>query len=171
MAAPTPLPSATMDDFELPPSADAAAQNNKEVSWSATPGEIDQETIEKLKRRITYEIDTTMAVKVVLKETYRQFKTTDPKLLFVSAADPSLILRTADDFDRIPLADFPKFFPAEVKNGKTWLSLFLVSEMAVGKLKRTAVGFYQYSAKKVWIQESSSFTSTNAQKIGFFVLI
>ena len=80
-----------------------------------------------------------------------------------------MLIRTAEDFDRIPLADFPKFFPAEVKNGKTWLSLFLVSEMAVGKLKRTAVGFYQYSAKKVWIQESSSFTWTNVRKISFFI--
>ena len=67
-----------------------------------------------------------------------------------------MLIRTAEDFDRIPLADFPKFFPAEVKNGKTWLSLFLVSEMAVGKLKSSAVGFYHYSAKKVCIQESSS---------------
>ena len=47
--------------------------------------------------------------------------------------------------------------------------LFLVSEMSVRKLKRTAVGFYQYSAKKVWIQESSSFTSTNVRKTGFFI--
>ena len=65
MADTTPPASTTMEDFALPPSADAAAQNNKEVSWSTTPGEINQETIEKLKKRITYEIDTTMAIKVV----------------------------------------------------------------------------------------------------------
>ena len=149
MADPTSAPPATTEAFELPPSADAAAQNNKEVSWSATPGEIDQETIEKLKKTITYEIDATLAVKGVLKETFRQFKATDPHLLFVSSADPSTIIRTVDDFEKIPLDAFPKIFPAAVKNGKTWLSLFLVSEMAVGKLKRTSVGFYHYSAKKV----------------------
>ena len=80
-----------------------------------------------------------------------------------------MIICTVDDFDRIPLRAFPKFFPAAVKNGKTSLSLFLVSEMAVGKLKRTSVGFYHYSAKKVWIQESSSFTSIKVRKIGFFI--
>ena len=105
-----------------------------------------------------------MAVKVVLKETYRQFKATDPNLLFVSSSDPSMIIRTTDDFDRIPLEAFPKFFPAAVKNGKTWLTLFLVSEMAVGKLKCTPVGFYQYLSKQVWIRESSSFTSPMSGK-------
>ena len=78
MADPTSALSATREAFELPPSADAAAQNNKEVSWSATPSEIDQATIEKLKKPVTYEIDATLAIKGVLKETDRQFKVTDP---------------------------------------------------------------------------------------------
>ena len=114
----TSAPSATTEAFELPPSADVAAQNNKEVSWSATPGEIDQATIEKLKKPVTYEIDATLAIKGILQESYRQFKATDPHLLFVSSANPSMIIRTVDDFDRIPLEAFPKFSPPGSKTAK-----------------------------------------------------
>ena len=44
-----------MREFELPPSVDVVAENNiKEISWSATPGEIDQEMIEKQKKSHIY---------------------------------------------------------------------------------------------------------------------
>ena len=109
MADTTSAPSATTEAFELPPTANVAAQNNKEVSWSGTPGKIDQATIEKLKKPVTYEIDAALAIKGVLKETYRQFKATDPNLLFVLSADPSMIICTVEDCDRIPLEAFPKF--------------------------------------------------------------
>ena len=89
MADPTSALAATTEAFELSPSAEAAAQNNKEVSWSATPGEIYQAPIQKLKKPVTDEIDATLAIKGVLKETCRQFKVTDPNLLFVSSANPS----------------------------------------------------------------------------------
>jgi hypothetical protein len=169
MADTTNPPSATMGDFEYPPSAEEAAQNNKAVTFSATPDEIDKETIEKLKKLISYEIDSSMSVKVVLKETYARFKVTDPKVVFVSNQNPSIIIRTSEDFEKIPTNDFPKFFSAEIKNGKTWLSLFLVSESTIGYLKRHSFGFYEYASKKVWIQECSSFTSTNVRRVGFFV--
>ncbi len=87
-----------------------------------TPSEIDQETIEKMKVQITYEIVASMSVKVVLKETFDRFKVTDPKLLFVSSSDPSTIARTSADFDKIPTNIFPKLFPAELTNGKTWMT-------------------------------------------------
>jgi hypothetical protein len=56
MASNTNPPSTTMGEFELPPTADMAAQSRKEVSWSATPDEIDQETINKRKKRVKYEM-------------------------------------------------------------------------------------------------------------------
>ena len=61
-----------------------------------------------------------MAVKVVLKETYCQFKATGSKLLlYVSSSNPSMIIHTADNFDKIPPNAFLKVFRAEVlKNSK-----------------------------------------------------
>ena len=105
-----------MEDFELPPIANAPAQNKKEASWSATPGEIDQETIKKLKKRITYEIDAVMAVKVVLKETYRQFKPgyrTQTPLCIVCRS-----LQDHDDFDRILSLIFQNSFLPKSKTAK-----------------------------------------------------
>ena len=169
MADPPNPPSITTGEFELPPSAAEAVQNNKEVSWSATPQEIDQATIEKIKKKITYEITASLSVKVVLTETFTKFKVIDPKLLYTSPMDSSIIIRTADDFGKIKDADFPTLFPAEIKNGKTWLSLFLVSEIPIAKLKRSSFGFYEYASKKIWIQESSSFASSNIKSIGFFI--
>ena len=49
---------------------------------------------------------------------YRQFKATDPNLLFVSSTDTSMIIRIADDFDRISLEAFPKFSPPRSKTAK-----------------------------------------------------
>jgi hypothetical protein len=163
------LPSTTTGAFELPPRAVEAAQNNKEVSWSATPKEIDQEAIEKFKKRITNEIEAALSVKVILKETFTRFKVTDPKLLLVSIADPTMIISTAEDLDKIPSDAFPTLFPADVKNGKTWMSLFLVSEMSIGRLKRLSFWFYECASKKVWMHESGNFQSANVRKIGFFI--
>jgi hypothetical protein len=82
----------TMGEVELPPTAAVAAQSNVEVAWSATPEEIDHEMIEKLKKRITYEIASAMTITLVMKETFNVFKVTDPKLIFVSLKGPTVII-------------------------------------------------------------------------------
>jgi hypothetical protein len=163
------LPSTMTGAFELPPSAVEAAQNNKEVSWRAAPKETDQEAIEKFKKRIAYEIEAALSVKVILKETFTRFKVTDPKLLLASVADSTVIVSTAKDPDKIPSEAFPFLFPADVKNGKTWMSLFLVSKMPIGRLKRFSFGFYEHASKKAWMHESGNFQSANVRKIGFFI--
>jgi hypothetical protein len=56
MAPPETLPSAPTEDFEPPPDDDEAITNPKEVPWSATPKENEQETIEKRKIPVRYEI-------------------------------------------------------------------------------------------------------------------
>jgi hypothetical protein len=129
----------------------------------------DQVDIEKFKKRIACEIEAALSVKVILKETFTRFKVTDPKLLLVSVADPTVIISTAEDLDKIPSDAFPILFPADVKNGKTWMSLFLVSEMPIGRLKRFSFGFHEHASKKAWMQESRNFQSMNVRKIGFFI--
>jgi hypothetical protein len=168
MASTTNLPPERMGEFELPPTADIVAQRRKEVSWSATPDQIDQETVNKRKQRIQYEIISSMSVKLVLKDTFTMFKTTDPHFLLISPTDTKTIIKTADDFDKIPAKDFPRLFPAEIKNGKTWILLYTVSDMNISCLKRFSFGFYEYVARKVWIQENS-FLSSDVRNIGFLI--
>jgi hypothetical protein len=162
-------PSITTADLELPRTVDAAIRNNKEVSWSATPKEIDRELIENFKKEITYEIHMSESVKAVLKATFTRFKTTDEKLLLVSIKDPSVVIKSAEDFYKISDAAFPKVFPAEVKNRKTWLSLHLVSSMEIHLLKRHSFGFYAYAARKVWIHAGNKSRSTNQGHIGWIM--
>jgi hypothetical protein len=66
MAVAANLPSETEEAFEPPSTDDQAIQKSKEVSWSATPKEIDQETIEKRKMPIQYQIAAHLSVKTVL---------------------------------------------------------------------------------------------------------
>ena len=86
-------PSEPTGEFELPPSDAIAAQSRKEVSWSPTPGENEQEMIEKRKVAIKYEIAATLSVKVVLKETITMFHATDESFMLVSKEDPTVLLK------------------------------------------------------------------------------
>jgi hypothetical protein len=61
--------------------ADMAAQNRKEVSWSATPDEIDQETINKRKKRVKYEIAPMMSVKRVFNRCVQPIQDYRPRLI------------------------------------------------------------------------------------------
>jgi hypothetical protein len=169
MVSTTNLPPDLMGEFELPPTADIVAQRRKEVLWSATPEQIDQETVNKRKQRIQYEIISSMSVKLVLKDTFTMFKSTNPQFLLISPTETTpIIIKTADDFDKISAQDFPRLFPAEIKNGKTWISLYAVTDMNNSRLKRFSFGFYEYAARKVWIQENS-FLSSDVCNIGFLI--
>jgi hypothetical protein len=66
MAPPDNPPLATTVDFEPPPEDDDAIENAKGVTWSATPEENEQATIEKRKIPIRYEISPHLSVKKVL---------------------------------------------------------------------------------------------------------
>jgi hypothetical protein len=61
MASITNPPPTRMGDFELPPTEAEAAQSYEEVTWGATPEEIDQETIEKRQKKVTCEIASALA--------------------------------------------------------------------------------------------------------------
>jgi hypothetical protein len=168
MVSTTNLPPDPMGEFELPPTAGIVAQRWKEASWSATPEQIDKETVKKRKQRIQYEIISSMSVKLVLKDTFTMFKTTDPQFLLISPTETSTIIKTADDFDKIPAQDFLRLFPAEIKNSKTWMSLYAVTHMNISCLKQFSFGFYEYAARKVWIQVNY-FVSSDMRNIGFII--
>jgi hypothetical protein len=97
MAVAANLPSETEEAFELPSTDDQVIQKSREVSWSATPKEIDQETIEKRKMPIQYQIAAHLSVKTVLKETHTMFNTTDKAFVLVSKVDSTVIIKTAAD--------------------------------------------------------------------------
>jgi hypothetical protein len=168
MAVAANLPSETEDAFELPSTDDKVMQKSKEVSWSATPKEIDQETIEKRKMPIQYQIADHLSVKTVLKETHTMFKATDKAFDSVSKVDLTFIIKTAKDFNRFSADDWKKLFPAQLINGKAILKLFAVSSMSISRLKRSTFGDYKYSAQTIWIMDDL-FESTDARNIGFII--
>jgi hypothetical protein len=81
-----PPPEAT-GGFELPPKDADPNQSRKEVSWSATPEENEQETVEIRKMPIEYKLANHLSVKNVMKETHTMFKATDKDFLLVSKED------------------------------------------------------------------------------------
>jgi hypothetical protein len=96
------------------------------------------------------------------------FKTTDTQFLLISPTETTTIIKTADDFDKIPAQDFPQLFPAEIKNSRTWMSLYTVTHMYISHLKQFLFGFYEYATRKVWIQENY-FLSSDMRNIGFII--
>jgi hypothetical protein len=42
-----------------------------------------------------------------------------------------------------------KLFPGEIINGKTWVRLFVVSTMNIGRLKKSFYGYYAYANRKL----------------------
>jgi hypothetical protein len=168
MAMTTNHPAEATGEFETPPTDAALVQQRKEVSWSATPKENAQETIEKRKNPIKYTVIATLSVKVVLKDTLTMFKKTDPGFLLVSKEDSTVTLQTAADVDKIPNDQFPKLFPAEILNGKVFMSMYSVSIMGIHRLKRATFGFYEYASRKLWINEDP-FLSNDIRNIGFLI--
>jgi hypothetical protein len=121
MAVTANLPSEMEEAFELPSTDDQVIQKSKEVSWSATPKEIDQETIEKRKMPIKYQIAAHLSVKTVLKETHTMFNATNKTFVLVFKVGLTVIIKTAADFDRFSIDDMKKLFPAQLSNGKATL--------------------------------------------------
>jgi hypothetical protein len=154
--------------FELPPTDALLAQHRKEVSWSATPKENAQETIEKRKIPIQYIFLSSMSVTKVLKDTIIMLQKTDLGFMLVSRIDSTVTLHTVSDFDKIPTDDFPTFFPAKISGGKTFLRLFSVSTMPINLLKRSSFGFYEFAARKIWINDDV-FLSNDIRNIGFLI--
>jgi hypothetical protein len=76
-----------MGEFELPPKDNGTDQSRKEVSWSATPKENEQETVEIRKMPIEYKLANHLSVKTVMKETHTMFKAIDKDFLLVSKGD------------------------------------------------------------------------------------
>jgi hypothetical protein len=138
------------------------------VSWSSTPEENAQKTIEKRKNPIKYAISATLSIKLVIKDTLTMFTKTDPEFLLVSKEDSTVTLKMAADIDKIPNDKFPKLFPASISNGKTFLSMFAVSVMDIHRLKRTTFEFYQYAARKIWINKDP-FLTNDICNIGFLI--
>jgi hypothetical protein len=127
--------------FEMPPTDNMVEASRKAVSWSATPDKKEQQTIEKQKYPIKYQISASLSVQVVLKERFIRFKTTYLELLLVSKENAKFIIKTTANFETIPKGQFKAWFPAEISNGKTFLSLYAVSTMPINRLKRNAFGF------------------------------
>jgi hypothetical protein len=141
-------PAAATEAFELPPTAAVLNQNRKDskgVSWSATPRENDAATIEQRKMPVKYELQPNLSIKTVLKDTHTRFKDTDKAFLMISKFDSTIVIKTAEEFDKISPKDMEKLFPGEIINGKTWVRLFVVSTMNISRLKKSSYGYYAYA--------------------------
>jgi hypothetical protein len=147
------LPSDMTGEFELSHNDAGTTQNRKEVSWSATPKENEQETAEKRKMPIKYQLSNHLRVKTVLKETHTMFEATDKSFLLVSKEDSSVIIKTASDIDTFSASELEKLFPAELINNATIIKLYTVSSMPINRLKRSSYGYYKYAAQHIWIVE------------------
>jgi hypothetical protein len=157
-----------MGDLEPPEKANAAIDTTKEVTWSATPTEKEQEFIENCKVPARYNLSTHLSVKQVLKETFRRFKITDPTFLIVSKVDPESIFRKTEDFDKLTPNDVKRLFPAELIRLNTHFQLFMVSDRSIHRLKRDSFGYYEYARRHIWITEHP-FKSADVRNIGFLL--
>jgi hypothetical protein len=168
MAPPVALPLDTTGDFEVPPEADEADANAKEVTWSATPKENKRETIEKRKTPVCYQISPHLSVKNVLKETHAMFKKTDPTFLMISKEDSSVVIRNAADLDKYPADELKKYFPASLIKRNTSLNLFVITDRSIHRLKKDSFGFYEHASKHICVSDNP-FQSDDVQNIGFFL--
>jgi hypothetical protein len=104
MATAANLPPARMGDFELPPSDKQITENRKEVTWDAN----------------MKSTRTLGSVVKVLKETFDMFKKSDPNFIIVSFIDPTVVIKSASDYDK-HAANFKTVFPAEIMGAKAFL--------------------------------------------------
>jgi hypothetical protein len=109
MAPNSTTPSAPAEAFAPPPSAAELHQSRKEVSWSATPKETDEETIEKRKMLITYSIVANLSLITVLKTTLNILQATDPSFILISNVDSTVTLRNAADAEKIQYRTLKNF--------------------------------------------------------------
>jgi hypothetical protein len=168
MASAENTPPEATEGFELPSNDNSDNPNRKGVSWSATPKENEQETIEKRKMPIQYQIEGHLSIKTVLKETHTMFLATDPSFLLVSKEDSTVIIKTAADIDKISTPDMKKFFPARLVNGRAMLKMYIVSTMGISRLKRSSYGYYNYASRNIWIMEDP-FESEDVRNFGFII--
>jgi hypothetical protein len=161
------IPSATTGAFASPPTAAELQQSPKEVTWSATPKEIDQETIEKRKMPITFSFVANLSLITVFKTTLTMLQATDPSFTLISDRDSAVTLRNATEVDKMTTEDMKKFFPAEVSaNHKVQCKVFFLASMPIHKLKKDTFGFYTWAGRKVWIFDSHA---TDVRNVGFII--
>lgn len=86
----------------------------------------------------------------------------------MSKENVKFVIRTVVDFDKIPTGQFKTWFPAEISNGKTFISLYTVSTMPINCLKRNSFSFYEYALRKKYITDNP-FLTPNIRKIGFLI--
>jgi hypothetical protein len=133
-------------------------QSPKEVTWSATLKEIDQETIS---------IVANVSLTMVFKTTLTILQVTDPSFLLISNVDSTVTLRTATDVDKLNEAEVQKFFLAEISSNKTaHCKLFFLASMPIQQLKKATFGFYTWAGRKVWIFDSHA---TDMRDTGFLI--
>jgi hypothetical protein len=124
-------PSAPTGAFALPPTAAEFHQSRKEVSWSATPKKIDQETIDKRKMPITYSIAANLSLTTVFKTTLTMLQVTDPSFLLISYVDLTVNLKNASEVNQMSETDLKRFFPARIaSNNKVHCKLFFLATMS-----------------------------------------
>jgi hypothetical protein len=155
-------------EFELPQAGDGTNPNRKEVSWSATPKENEQEMVEIRKMPIEYKLANHLSAKTVMKETHTMFKATDKDFLLVSKEDSTDIIKTAADIDRLLSEEKKKYFPVDLVRSSTVIKMFVVATMPISRLKRATFGYYKYAAKSIWIVEDP-FQSSDVHNIGFII--
>jgi hypothetical protein len=166
MAPNSTTPSAPTGAFAPPPSVAELHQSRKEVSWSATPKETDEETIEKRKMPITYSIVANLSLITVFKTTLNILQATNPSFILISNVDTTVTLRNAVDAEKISISDIKKYFPAEISGNKVHCKVFFLATMPIHTLKKSTFGFYKWAGRKVWIFESHS---TDIRNIGFII--
>jgi hypothetical protein len=166
MALDSNTPSAKTGAFAPPPTAAELNQNRKEVSWSATPKESDQETIEKRKMPITYAFIVNLSLITVFKKTLSMLKAKDPTFILISKEDSTVTIRNAADADKISEAELQKYFPASIADNKVDCKLFAIASMSMHLLKKNTFGFYKWAGRKVWIFDSHA---TDLRNIGFII--
>jgi hypothetical protein len=130
--------------------------------------ENEQETIEKGKIPVRYEISPHLSIKKVLQDTHAMFLASDTTFLIVSKEDPSIVIRNATDFDKFSAAEMKKYFPANLVKQNAHIALFIVTDRSLHRLKKDSSGFYSYAAKHIYISHNA-FLSSDVRNLGFFL--
>jgi hypothetical protein len=95
------------------------------------------------------------------------FKKSDPDFTIVSFIDPTVVIKSASDYDK-HAANFKTVFPAEIMRAKAFLGMYTASTMPIDRLKKGYYGFYEYAHKKIWIQ-TWLLKTFHVKSIGFLI--
>jgi hypothetical protein len=161
-------PSATMGEFELPPSAAMATQNRKEVTWTGTTNEKAVKTTEIRLFPVKYQIEAHLSVSTVLKTTMNMFLASDPAFHLVSRSNANAIIKNVAELDQLSHQKLKSLFPAKMINGKATLQLVTALSMTITRLKKASYGFYDYASSHIWVSDDV-FESTDIRKFGFML--